>query len=268
MIDTTSPPAVSPAAPTTPRPSARPVLILTLIALPAGWLLLSLPIVLGLPVELFVLATLYLAMVPTALLLTRRAFGRAGVATLLRSAVTLPRPWIWLIVALVGLPALSLLVAGPLGGVQPLTGDLLGGAAVQFWSGLVLVNLAEEMVWMRFVQHRLMARWGLVRGSLVTSLLFAGIHLPLAFADGLQIRTVLTGAALLFAASALIRLLFGAVYTLTGGGVLVIAVMHASYNLTGSLLAPAYALVQLGVLAVLTLVLLLAYRRHHLKEIR
>ena len=47
--------------------------------------------------------------------------------------------------------------------------------------GAVTGNLWEETVWGGFVQGRLMARHGLLVGSLLTAVPFFLIHLPLAF---------------------------------------------------------------------------------------
>lgn len=236
------------ATPVPAAPPARPVLVLGLIALPTGWVLLSLPIILGLPAEPFVLGTLVLGLVVPAVVLTYRESGRRGLGALARRMVRPPRPRWWLIVALLAVPVLTWVTASVVGGAVPLTVDRLVGTALTLLSSLVIVNLAEEGVWMGFAQHRLMARSGLVRGSLVAAGLFAGIHLPLAFADGFDPPAVLGGVALLFGTAAVIRLAFGALYRSTGDGVLVIAVLHAAYNAAGDLVHPGAALAQLAAL--------------------
>ncbi len=60
---------------------------------------------------------------------------------------------------------------------------------------MIIINIGEEIAWTGFVQRRAMARWGLLGGSLVTALLFAGIHLPLAFGDARTPEDVLRGVA-------------------------------------------------------------------------
>lgn len=262
MFDLASRPGPGGSAATTavpPPPSARPVLVLGLVALPTGWVLLTLPIVLGLPAEPFVLGTLVLGLVLPAVVLTHRESGRRGVAALARRMVRPPCPPWWLAVALLALPISTWATAAVIGGAVPLTTERLLGTALTLLSSLVIVNLAEEGVWMGFAQHRLMGRLGLVRGSLVTAALFAGIHLPLAFADGLDPRTVLGGVAALFGTAAVIRLAFGALYRLTGGGVLVVAVLHAAYNAAGDLVEPSAALAQLAALVLVAAVILGAY---------
>lgn len=241
-----------------PQPSLRPLLVLGAVALPVGWLMLSIPLLLDLPPEPFVLGTLLFGMLIPAIVLTHRESGRAGVRALVRSVFRLPRPVGLLGVALLAIPVLVWLGATALGGAQPLTGSLLAAIGVQFGTGLVLVNLWEEMVWTGFAQTRTMRRFGLVKGSLLTAALFAGIHLPLAFADGPSAAPL--GVLVLFSSSILLRLIFGCLYR-TGGGLLAIAIMHATYNAGGQIVQPGYDLVRLGVLAVVAAVALLIMAR-------
>jgi membrane protease YdiL (CAAX protease family) len=240
----------------------RPVLLLAAVALPVGWVVLSIPVALGLPLEPFVLATLLFGMVVPALLLTARESGRAGVRTLVRTALGLPRPRRWLLVAALAVPVLTWPLARLLGATQPITTALLSGVAVELSTGLLLVNLWEEMVWMGFVQTRAMARWGEIRGSVVTAGLFAGIHLPLAFHGAEGASDVVGVVALMFVSSLLLRLIFARIWAWSGPGLLAIALMHATYNATGSLLQPEHDYLRLLVVGFLAVVLLLARRRH------
>ena len=152
-------------------------------------------------------------MIIPAVFLTRRESGRAGVKALVRSAVQPPRPRWLLAVALLAIPVLSWLVARRRW--RSATDRIPDGTiGVQFATGLLLVNLWEEMVWTGFAQTRTMRRFGLIKGSLATAALFAGIHLPLAFADGPSVGTL--GILVLFGSSIFLRLIFGCLY-LAGG---------------------------------------------------
>lgn len=51
------------------------------------------------------------------------------------------------------------------------TSPVLIGLALLFWIGP-----AEEIFWRGFIQHRLMARVGAVRGTLIGAALYAGVH--------------------------------------------------------------------------------------------
>lgn len=226
----------SPPAPT-PRddPSLRPLLVFAAITLPLGWVLLSAYQVLGLPQEPFALATTLLGLVPAALLLTARQHGRDGVRRLLRDVVRLPRPWWWLPVAMLALPAVVWSVASLLGGAVALTSAVLVSFTVDLLVGAVVINLWEEMAWTGFVQRRSMARWGVVVGSLFTALLFAGIHLPLAFDGAHDAGDVVMGVGVLVATGIGLRLLIAGVDTWSGRSLLTIGLLHASFNSTADL---------------------------------
>ena len=62
----------------------RPLLLFLGVAVPVGWVLLSIPLVTDLPLSPFVLATLYLGLVLPAVVLTRRD-PDASVRSLLRA---------------------------------------------------------------------------------------------------------------------------------------------------------------------------------------
>jgi membrane protease YdiL (CAAX protease family) len=104
------------------------------------------------------------------------------------------------------------------------------GALVNVVSSVLIVNLWEEMVWQGFVQRRVTARWGFVRGALVTAAMFAGIHIALAFADVDGVADVGRGFIALVVAGIGLRLLLGAVDLWSGRSLLTVAVVHASFN--------------------------------------
>ena len=89
--------------------TARSLLGFTAVALPAGWTFLSVPLFTGWPIEHFVLATLFLGVVPAALLipvatrLVDSAAGGGGEVTsshLVHLAVDADPDWIRYIVTL------------------------------------------------------------------------------------------------------------------------------------------------------------------------
>src|SRR3954452_6844668 len=88
-----------------PDPAAlRPLIIFAAIALPLGWVLLTLPVVLALPLEPFVLPVNYLALLTPAPLPTARPSARAGVRAPLRAGVRPPRRLWWFPGAAFALP--------------------------------------------------------------------------------------------------------------------------------------------------------------------
>jgi membrane protease YdiL (CAAX protease family) len=223
------------AAAATDNPSLRPLLRFAAIAVPAGWVLLSIPLLTGLPDEPFILSTLVLGLVVPTVLMTYGESGRIGVRALLRDTIRVPRPLIWLPVAATALPIGVWSAATAAGGAPPISAAFLAGWAATLMSSFIIVNLAEEMAWTGFVQRRAMARWGIVRGSVVTAILFAGVHLPLAFAHSTTAGDVAEGVAVLFATGISLRLIVACVDRWSGRSLLTIGLLHASFNSTGDL---------------------------------
>jgi membrane protease YdiL (CAAX protease family) len=59
---------------------------------------------------------------------------------------------------------------------------------------VVVINLWEETVWAGFFQTRLEARFNFIVAAVLTTLPFAGVHVPLLFLDDqVSPRSVLTG---------------------------------------------------------------------------
>ena len=127
-----------------PDPAALgPLVAFVAIALPLGWLLLTPPVVLDLPMEPFVLAVNFLGLLAPALLLTWRRSGGAGVRALLRDAVRLPRPVWWIVAAAFALPVTVWTAASAVGGAQPLTGSLVTDFLINLVSAAVIINIWE-----------------------------------------------------------------------------------------------------------------------------
>ena len=238
--------------------SLRPLLLFAAIALPVGWVALSVPVALGLGQEPFVLLALVLGLILPALLLTARESGRSGVRALLRDAVRLPRPLWWAPVAALALPAAVWAAASTVGGAQPLTSSLLVDFAVALVTVAVIVNIWEEMAWTGFVQRRSMARWGVLGGSLLTGVLFAGIHLPLAFDGATGAGDVLLGVAVLLATGIGLRLLIAGVDGWSGRSLLTAGLLHAAFNASADLINPDHDWVRYVITVLLGLVVLAA----------
>ena len=75
---------------------------------------------------------------------------------------------------------------------------------------VVVINLWEETVWAGFFQTRLEARFNFVVAAVLTTLPFAGVHVPLLLLDDqVSVLSVLTGIAGLLILGIVIRLLMG-----------------------------------------------------------
>jgi uncharacterized protein len=184
-----------------------------------------------------------LVIVPgTALLITAWLSGRAGVrrllASLLRWRIGFAR---WLLV-LLALPVLTLAIAAATGTLEAPSKGWLNIATTYLLSLLVLLitaNLLEEMSWTGFVQTKLMAHHGLLRGALMTAIPVFLIHLPLSYETnglyGTRWEDALLNWALLLAALLFFRYLAGVLMLETNGSVLAVGVLHASFNASGGM---------------------------------
>ena len=225
--------------PSTVRRFARrhPIAAFSIGAFGLGWPLLGAYTMLGItwlgPVFT------YGALLGSALLVTASIDGSAGVRRLLLRLLH----WRfgigrWMVVV-VAMPALTLGVAAVTGTLHaPAAG--WGGVAwtylfATFVSGALAVNLAEETAWSGFVQTRLAARHGVLRGALLTAPLFAAMHLPLQFAPGWTWGGVAGGAVALLVLAPFFRYLMGDLLASTGGSLLATGVAHASFNAANEL---------------------------------
>jgi uncharacterized protein len=217
----------------------RPLTTFLLLAFGIGWPALMIPVVSELPAEPFLLVLLFLALLGPALLVTRWTDGPGAIRRLFA------RTLIWRFgigrwaVILLAMPALTLGLAAVSGTLESpergwaaemgfyLFGTLIFGALV--------ANLWEETAWGGFVQTRLMARHGLLVGSLLTAPLFAAIHVPLQLGDGASWSESAFGVLVLFATAPFYRYLLGMHLMDTGGSILAIAVQHAAWNASGNL---------------------------------
>ncbi len=178
----------------------------------------------------------------TALLITAWLSGRAGVrrllASMLRWRIGIAR---WLLV-LLALPVLTLAIAAATGTLEAPPKGWLNIATTYLLTLLVLLvsaNLLEEMSWTGFVQTKLMARHGLLRGALLTAIPVFVIHLPLSYETNGLYRTrwqdALLNWGLLLAALVFFRYLAGVLMLETNGSVLAVGVLHASFNASGGM---------------------------------
>jgi membrane protease YdiL (CAAX protease family) len=220
----------------------HPVLAFAALAIAPTWALDFLFLVNGwelTPAKLAELVFLVLA----AVVVTAVTDGRAGVRGLFARVVAWRFAPGWYAVALLALPALALVIAAATGSARSPADGWPTEAGTYFFMtlvfGLLIANLWEELAWSGFAQSRLMDKHGLVRGSLLTSIPFALIHLPLAFEEhglhGTSGRDVAITWAVLIVAAPVFRYLLGVTMLTTGGSVLAVGVLHASFNAVGNL---------------------------------
>ena len=230
--------ATSHPANTADNPDLRPLLKFVAIALPVGWVLLSVPLFVDAPMAPFVLGTLYLGLVLPTVLLTRRDHG-TSMRQLLRDTLRLPRPAWLLIPAALVIPAATYGLGALLGRDVDLSGGfVLKLAVANVMSSVLIVNLWEEMAWAGFAQRRLVARWGFASGAVATALLFTGIHLPLSLYGADGIRDFGYNVAVMVASGIGMRLVIGAFDTWGHRSILALGVIHATFNASAELVDP------------------------------
>lgn len=210
-----------------------------LLAYGIGWPALMVPVVTDLPAEPFLLVLLFLALLGPALLVTRWADGPGAIRRLLGRTLIWRFGTVRWAVVLLAMPVLTLALAASTGTLEaPERGWAFEVGFYLFSTlifGALVANLWEETAWGGFVQTRLMARHGLLVGSLLTAPLFAAIHVPLQLGDGASWSESAFGILIVFGTAPFYRYLLGMHLMDTGGSILAIAVQHAAWNASGNL---------------------------------
>jgi uncharacterized protein len=213
----------------------RPLTGFLVIVLGLSWLLFSIPVLAfhgvipgaNLPVEVVALASTLLILLPTALWVTSITDGRTGVRALFARVFRWRFGIGWWLVVLFALPVIALLLGLIFGGslqtadLGPVLIKQLGSIAL----AVVVINLWEETVWAGFFQTRLEARFNFVVAAVLTTLPFAGVHIPLLLLDNqVSARSVLIGIAGLLILGIVVRLLMGVMLRAASDSVLAVGV--------------------------------------------
>ena len=213
----------------------RPITTFLIWALGLGWPLLAVPVFAGIEASPFLILLVLVALLAPALVITRATGGSGAVRALLARVLVWRFSATRWAVILLGVPVITIVVAALSGTLQTPDDGWVTEAGTCLFATLIfpmlVINLWEETAWAGFVQARLMARHGLLIGSLLTALPFAAIHIPLSFEGdpGWSEVAVNTGSVFLLAFFA--RYLVGA-HLLDTGSLLAVAIQHASWNAT------------------------------------
>ncbi len=222
----------------------HPVLSFAILAIAPTWAVQFLFLAMGW--ELFpALVIELLFLLGAATLVSAVTDGRRGVRRLYAGALR------WRIgfgrfgYVLLAMPVLTLLVAAAGGSLRFPDGGVLkevgGYLFLTLVFGALLGNIWEETAWAGFAQTRLIERHGLLRGSLLTAIPFALIHLPLAWEEhglhGTSGRDLAITWSVLVVSAPFVRYLYGMTLVDTGGSVLAVGILHASFNASGQLAA-------------------------------
>jgi membrane protease YdiL (CAAX protease family) len=182
-----------------------------------------------------------------AFVVTGAVDGWAGATDLARRTLRWRVPVRWYLITLIGVPVAATLVALAVYGsetLDPPPGGWpreLAAVAAFFVLQLILFQLAEEIGWTGFLQHRLQDRFGAMTLSVLVALPWAVWHLPDFFAEeGWTFATLAVAPVFLifeFVPLFFARVLIVWLYERTGRSILLVAVFHASFNATISKLA-------------------------------
>ena len=200
--------------------------------------LLTIPVVADLPVEPFLLLLVYVVYLGGAVLVARRR-GPGGVGRLFAGALRWRIGWRnWAVVA-GALPLATLAVAlitgtlsAPADGWAVTAGNYL---FLTFIFGALILNIFEEVAWQGLVQRNLTREHGPLRAAMLTAIPFVAVHIPLSFVGDATTTEALVATALLFVFAPAMRYLMGRTDLATGGSLLAVGAMHASFNASGQL---------------------------------
>jgi membrane protease YdiL (CAAX protease family) len=217
----------------------RPLSAFLLLALGIGWPVLAIPAIIDAPGEPFLLLLVYLGLLAPALIVTRAAGGPGAIRRLLSRVLIWRFSIVRWAVILFGVPVLTVALSAVFGTLESPEGGWLSVLGTYLFATLVfpalVINLWEETAWAGFAQSHLMARHGLLVGSLITALPFAAIHIPLQFTGDWTWSEAGIGLALVFGIAPFSRYLLGMHLLDTGGSILAAAIQHASWNAAGNL---------------------------------
>jgi CAAX protease family protein len=182
-----------------------------------------------------------------AFVVTGAVDGWAGARDLARRTLRWRVPVRWYLIALFAVPVAATLVAIAVYGGEVLDRPSggwprgLAAFAAFFVLQLILFQLAEEIGWTGFLQHRLQDRFGAITLSALVALPWAVWHLPDFFAEeGWTVATLTVAPLFLifeFVSLFFARVLIVWLYDRTSQSIFLVAVFHASFNATISKLA-------------------------------
>jgi len=212
---------------------AHPVAAFLVVVLPSSWVVLSALHFARLPLEPGLLVLTYAGLVGLSSLITYWREGRSGVRELFGGLLKWRVGVGYYLLSVCAIPALT--IAGAVvAHAMTLSEMQWSRAAIHFVSGALIINLWEETGWTGFVQSNLMRAKGVLKGSLLTAPAFVGIHLPLLLQQP-NASALLVSFLTLFGLAFFFRYLLGMVFVDTGGSLLIVGLLHASFNASGVL---------------------------------
>ncbi|HJV12677.1 MAG TPA: type II CAAX endopeptidase family protein [Propionibacteriaceae bacterium] len=227
--------------------SRHPVMSYLLLAFAIFWASWMPVLLVGAPPRPFSALGAILGLALPAFLVTAATDGRTGVRDVLRRTLRWRLGIGWYLLALLAIPIVALLLA-PLfvspalpQGFPQTWALLFTKFAPQLLLALVTVQLFEELGWTGFVQHRLQARHGALKASLLVALAFAFLHLPTYLSAPISGQSALRDLSVMLIVipfAVCFRILITFSYNRTRFSVLIAAITHASFNEASEIISP------------------------------
>ena len=223
----------------------HPVTTFLIMVYAFGWATLISADYAGLPFLLVSSLGVVFGLALPAYLVTAATSGKAGVRDLLGRSLKWRVGVGWYLLAFLGLPFATLLVAVVFLGATPLEAlarnwplfftMFLPGILVP----LVITHLFEEAGWTGFMQDALQDRHGPLLASVMVAPAFVLFHLPLSFLEAPQITLAVVQFALVQLVVQAIVVIFFRVaimwlYNGSGRSVLIVALFHSAFNSAGT----------------------------------
>jgi membrane protease YdiL (CAAX protease family) len=255
----------------------HPVATFLIMVYAFGWATLISADYAGLPFLLVSSLGVVFGLALPAYLVTAATSGKTGVRDLLGRSLKWRVGVGWYLLAFLGLPFVTLLIAIVFLGAAPPEAlarnwplffvMFLPGILVPF----VITHLFEEVGWTGFMQDALQDRHGSLLASVMVAPAFVLFHLPLSFLEAPQVTLAVVQLALIQLAVQTIVVVFFRVvitwlYNGSGRSVLIVALFHSAFNSAGTgsdyatgfmkelISAPAALLIPIMVVAVLAVV--------------
>jgi CAAX protease family protein len=232
----------------------HPVTAMLLLMFVIAWAFLIPAALLGVPLIPFpLLGAIFLGQLGSAVLVSWAAGGWPAVRELFGRIFRWRVHPGWYLLALLGIPVASLLWTGVVFGGGAMRALFTNQAVIlEYLSALTifpLVSLWEEAAWMGVVQARLASYRGALVAAVITGPLFGLLHMPLEI--GQPVGSFLLTMAALMIFGIPFRIVLGWLYNVTGGSILIVAIMHTTFDATNngqflSAAAPGQFLVQPG----------------------
>ncbi|MGQ0848209.1 MAG: CPBP family intramembrane glutamic endopeptidase [Actinomycetota bacterium] len=173
-----------------------------------------------------------------AFLVMAAVHGRAGVRDLARRSLRWRVGVRWYVLALLGMPVATVLVASALLGAAPLNALLEEWASLftvilpQLLLLIVFSNLYEEIGWTGFLFARLQHRYGPLKASVVVTVPFALFDLPGFIVESGSVTLALALLGLFVIPHLCSRVIVAWLYNNTNHSVLLVGLFHSAFNAT------------------------------------